>query len=119
MGLYSPKIIEHYKNPRHVGKLREFTNRAEELNTACGDRIVVYLKIKDGKFLEITHETEGCAVTIASASVLAERLAGMGTEEVEKVNEKTVTEMLEAELTPSRVKCAMLPVMAIRKGLAL
>ncbi len=117
MSLYSPLILDHYKNPRNRGKLPKFLAKAEELNTSCGDRTTVYINVVNGKITAISHETDGCAVAIAGASILSEKLVAKSPEEISKLTEKDLVKILKVKLTPSRIKCALLPLLALQKAL--
>jgi nitrogen fixation NifU-like protein len=107
MNLYSDLLLDHAKHPRNVGKFLGTTATATVANVSCGDAITVY--IKGGK---IKYEIRGCAVATASASILSE----MKLTALKKMTEKDLTKVLGFELTPARVKCAALPLAAIKKA---
>ncbi len=117
MDLYSQIFLDQAQNPRNVGVLKNATNRAEEVNTSCGDRIKIQLITKNEKLTAIKHQTEGCLVARFSASVLSEKLVGKTTTEVLQMTPEDLLKLLGVELTPSRTKCALLPLMAIKKAL--
>ena len=70
--LYQDSILEHSKRPRNFGKLAGAHRRVERENPLCGDQIALYVKIVDGLIADIAFEGEGCAIAIASASMMAE-----------------------------------------------
>lgn len=75
--LYQEMILDHYKKPRNYGALEGATHQAKGHNPLCGDRITVFLKIApDGKIEDIRFEGAGCAISTASASMMAELLTG-------------------------------------------
>jgi len=115
--LYRQNIIDHYKNPRNVGELTSENNTVACSNITCGDETKVSVKVKSGKISEIKHQTIGCAISVASISILSEELVGMDTEKVKKMDKDAVQEILGIEITPSRLKCAMLGLEAIKKAL--
>jgi len=117
MDLYSIKFLDHGKHPRNVGVLKDATNSADEVNTSCGDKTEIQLKIENKKIKIIKHQTDGCMVAIFSASMLSEKLIGKTTEEILKMTPEDLLKLLDVELTMSRLKCAMLPLMAIQKAL--
>ncbi len=75
--LYKEIILDHGKNPRNYGKCENFTNDAKGHNPLCGDKVHIYTNLdKDKKILDISFEGEGCAISLASASILTEILKG-------------------------------------------
>src|SRR4051794_29935369 len=81
--LYSEIILDHYKQPRNTGKLDQPTHQAVEVNSFCGDAISVQLLIANykpclpaGRLQEIKYQATGCAISVASASILSEYLIG-------------------------------------------
>lgn len=75
--MYNKKVIDHFNNPRNMGEIKNPDAVAEGGNPVCGDVVKVYLKIKDGKILEIKFKAFGCGACIASASALTEMVKGM------------------------------------------
>lgn len=108
MNIYSDILLDHARNPRNLGKISDPDFTAEEVNVSCGDSIKVYIKKKI-----IKYEIKGCAVTTASASILSE----LNLTKLKKMTQKDLIKVLGFELTPARVKCAMLPLVAIKKAL--
>jgi nitrogen fixation NifU-like protein len=117
MDLYSQIFLEHAKNPRNVGKLAKPTCRASMVNTSCGDVTSVELRMENGELKTIKHKTNGCLVSKFSASVLSEKLVGKTPEEVLKITPQDLTKILGVQLTMSRTKCALLPLLAIQRAL--
>ena len=75
--LYQEIILDHGKNPRNYGKCENFTNDAKGHNPLCGDKVHIYTNLdKDKKILDISFEGEGCAISLASSSILTEILKG-------------------------------------------
>ena len=75
--LYQEIILDHGKNPRNFGKCKNFTNDAKGHNPLCGDKVHIYAQLdNDKKILDISFEGEGCAISVASASILTEILKG-------------------------------------------
>jgi nitrogen fixation NifU-like protein len=124
--LYQEIILDHNKHPRHYGALAAATHRAEGYNPLCGDKVEVYLQIKDGRITDIRFECASCAICKASASMMAEALNGQSLEEatllreaVERIlkTETGATVEHEGEIAalagvrkfPARIKCATLP----------
>lgn len=108
MNIYSDILLDHAKHPRNVGKFSD-AKKVTETNVSCGDSITVYVKNK-----KVKYEIEGCAVATASASLLSE----INLIKLKKMTEKDLVKVLGFELTPARVKCATLPLLAIQKALS-
>ena len=70
--MYKEHILEHYRDPQNYGELEGATNSHTEHNTICGDKITVHLLVKDGKIEDIRFEGVGCAISMASTSLLTE-----------------------------------------------
>ena len=115
--LYRQNIIDHYKNPRNVGELENATNKMDCSNVTCGDETEVSLIIKDGKIEAMQHQTRGCAICVAGVSILSEEILGKNVEEISKMDQNSVKTMMGIEITPSRLKCAMLGLEAVKKAL--
>ena len=90
--LYQDIILEHGKNPRNFGKCEKFTHKAKGYNPLCGDQVQVYLKLnKEKKVEDLTFEGSGCAISIASTSIMTELVKGKSIE----VSKKIVIDFLE------------------------
>jgi nitrogen fixation NifU-like protein len=72
--LYHDMIVDHNKNPRYYKKLDNYDQTLESYNPLCGDKITVYLKINNGIITDLTFQGEGCAISIASASMMLETI---------------------------------------------
>lgn len=121
MDFYRETILDHYKHPRNFGHLPGAHVTSEEINVSCGDRIGIEIRIggtvKHTVISDIRFFGEGCAINQASASMLTEKVKGMDTSAVMKLNIDDVETLLGTTLTPSRVKCALLPLEAIQKAI--
>jgi nitrogen fixation NifU-like protein len=113
--LYRELILDHYKNPRHRGRLDPADASAEGQNPLCGDELAVTIRLgADGETIEeIAFEGQGCAISQASASMLSEEVAGRKASEVAAISkdEAPLVAMMNESgtpLTPIRLKCALL-----------
>ncbi|WP_096389683.1 Fe-S cluster assembly sulfur transfer protein SufU [Halopenitus persicus] len=108
--MYRQQILDHYKNPRNYGEMEDpdITHVGE--NPSCGDTIRMDIRLADDdETIEAVAFTgDGCAISMASASMLSERLAGMTIEELQDLDTDDITEMLGVDISPMRVKCAVL-----------
>ena len=86
--LYQQVILDHNKSPRNFRAIENATQQAEGYNPLCGDRLDVYLIVKDGIVKDVSFKGEGCAISKASASVMTSLLKGKKIEEAEEMFEK-------------------------------
>jgi len=126
--LYRDLILEHARSPRHFGKLADATHCAEGINPLCGDKLKIYFQVDaDQKITNAKFEGSGCAISVASASLLTETVIGLTTENaglyfsaiVDLLADKPVQNKAKIDLGklmalrgvrefPTRVKCATL-----------
>jgi nitrogen fixation protein NifU and related proteins len=117
MDLYSQIFLDHAQNPRNTKPLKKFSFETKETNASCGDKTTVRIFLENKKIAKISHQTDGCMVAIFSASMLSEKLIGKTTNEVSALTPDDLLRILGVELTLSRIKCALLPLLAIQKAL--
>ncbi len=117
MDIYRQELIDHYQNPRNYGRLIDADVIMELENISCGDKISLFVKLKSGKIEKISFEGEGCAVAIASASILTEYSIGKKIKSLEKLSLEDFVKVLKVELTLSRLKCAGLSLETLKKAL--
>jgi len=116
--LYKEEILDHYKNPRNFGEMTNPTVSYQEDNPLCGDRLFLQLIIDGGKVTDVRFKGEGCAISTASASLMTEYIKGKTLPELEKLRGEDVLEILGiANLSPARLKCALLPLEGLRHAL--
>ncbi len=106
--LYREIILEHWQNPHNYGEIKDATFAAEGNNPLCGDTIHLTGKIANGKLADIAFTAEGCAVSMASASILTDHIKGLSLTDIKKISREDVLENLGITLTPARIKCALL-----------
>jgi nitrogen fixation protein NifU and related proteins len=117
--LYRDEILEHYRNPHNFGTLSEPDAVQELANPLCGDRITLMVGIDDaGRIEEVAFTGRGCAISQASASMLTDQIKGMSLDEVVKLDRDAVLENLGIEISPARLKCALLSLQTLRGALA-
>jgi len=84
--LYQDIILEHGKSPRNLGKCEGYSHEAKGYNPLCGDKVHVYLKLDNGKKVDsLTFEGDGCAISLASASIMTELVKGKSFEEAKEI----------------------------------
>jgi nitrogen fixation NifU-like protein len=108
--MYRQQILDHYKNPRNYGEIEDptFTHIGE--NPMCGDEIRMDVVLDEGEetIEQVAFQGDGCAISQASASMLSQELAGMAVEDLEAMDRDDITDMLGVDISPMRVKCAVL-----------
>ncbi len=83
--LYQQVLLDHYRSPRHFGRPAGAEREAEGFNPLCGDRVKVYVDVEEGVIRALGFEGSGCAISTASASLMAEALQGRRIEEFERL----------------------------------
>ena len=126
--LYQEVILDHGKNPRNFNTPDDPTNKALGNNPLCGDQLTVYLKVNSGVVEDVAFIGRGCAISIASASMMTEFIKGKSEDEIKQIFNKfhemctedasdksTIEELEKLQVLsgvrefPTRVKCATLP----------
>jgi nitrogen fixation NifU-like protein len=115
MDLYQKQIIDHYKTPRNFGELKGDTVSSRAENPSCGDSISMSVRIEDNKIKDIKFSGNGCAISIASASMLTDKVKGMEMLKIVDLDFEFVQEMLGIKVTEARKRCAMLPLNVLKK----
>lgn len=116
MALYSEKVMDHFTNPRNVGKIEDADGIGEVGNAKCGDIMKVYLKIEDGIVLDAKFKTFGCGAAVATSSIATEMVKGKSIQEALAITNKAVMEALDG-LPPAKVHCSCLAEEALRAAL--
>lgn len=124
--LYQDVIIDHNKSPRNFGELEPPCKHADGYNPLCGDELTVYLHMEGERIREVSFKGSGCAISLASASLMTESLKGKTVDEARAVFEKMHALLTDSEAPdngaelgklevlegvrayPSRIKCATL-----------
>ena len=117
--MYQEVILQHYRAPRNFGPLEGANRVGEESNPLCGDHITVRLKVDPAshKIEAARFQGDGCAISVASASLLTERLTGLSLEEAKQLSQEDVLKSLGIPLSPVRVKCALTGYSALGRAL--
>jgi nitrogen fixation NifU-like protein len=116
--MYRQQILDHYKNPRNYGELEEATFSHTGENPMCGDTIVMDVVLDDDEetIERVAFRGDGCAISQASASMLSEELHGMTVEELAELDRDDVVDLLGVDVSPMRVKCAVLAEKVVQDG---
>lgn len=116
--MYQEVILQHYRTPHHFGPLQGANREGEESNPLCGDHITMRLKIDAaGKIDDVSFQGDGCAISVASASMLTDKVSGLTIEEVSRLTRDDVLGQLGIPLSPVRIKCALTGFVALGKAI--
>src|SRR5687767_13653820 len=116
--LYRDYILEHYRRPHNFGVIDEPTASFEGSNPLCGDRITMQLGIENGVVERVGFTGRGCAISQASASLLTDEIKGKPLADVERLGSEDVLELLGIDISPARLKCAILSLDTLQHALA-
>lgn len=107
--MYQEVILQHYRTPKNFGPLPDADRVGEESNPLCGDHITLRLKVDPAtqRISEVRFQGDGCAISVASASMLTEKIAGLTLEQAGRLTRDEVLQQLGIPLSPVRVKCAL------------
>lgn len=130
MDLYREEILEHWKHPSNFGEMKKPDVVIEQVNPICGDEVTFYFRFQKSQKVQKgqrskSHERltindvrftgSGCAISVASASLLSEAIKGKKVSELAKITGKDVLELIGGKVAPARLKCAFLSLEAVRK----
>lgn len=133
--LYQEIILEHSRKPKNSGVLEDATGHAQGNNPLCGDRVTVYIKLEGDRIADARFDARGCAISVASASMMTEILKGLTVDEAIAAFDRFQVQLTSKEAPvlseddelaalmgvrdfPTRIKCATLPWHTFRAALA-
>lgn len=115
--MYSPTLVDHFRQPRNVGLMRGADGAGESENPVCGDLARFFLRVIDGTVIEARFQTYGCGPSIAASSLATELVRGFSIDALEALTPAAVESALGG-LPPDRRHCADLVVDALRAAAA-
>ncbi len=113
---YAEELISNYEHPHNKGRISGADAKFHEFNPVCGDDLTIYLKIKDGRIEDVKFDGTGCAISIASASMLTDEIKGKRLSEVEGMGFERLKGIIGIDPGPVRLKCATLSLKALKKA---
>ena len=105
--MYSKTVMDHFKNPRNVGEIKDADGIGEVGNPICGDMMTLFIKVENDRIEDIRFLTFGCGAAIAVSSMLTEMAKGKTLEEAKKITNKSVADALEG-LPKNKLHCSNL-----------
>lgn len=115
-GLYSEKVIEHFRNPRNMGEMKDADGVGTVGNPICGDLMTIYIKVKDNRISDIKFQTFGCAAAIATSSMITELAKGKTIHEASKITREEIAYELHG-LPPIKMHCSNLAADALHEAI--
>lgn len=111
--LYSEKVMDHFQNPRNLGKMEDADGIGEVGNAKCGDIMKMYIKVEDNVITDVKFNTFGCGSAIATSSMATEMIKGKPVEEALRLSNAAVVEALDG-LPAHKVHCSVLAEEAVK-----
>ncbi len=116
MLMYTEKLLDHFRNPRNMGKIEDADGVGTVGNPVCGDVMRLYIKVKDNRIEDIKFETFGCAAAIGTSSMITELAKGKTLDEALKIENSQVAESLDG-LPPVKMHCSVLAADALKAAI--
>ena len=113
---YSEKVMEHFRNPRNVGEIKDASGTGRVGNPVCGDVMALYIKVENDIIVDAKFKTFGCGAAIATSSMVTELVKGKTVGEAVEVSNHAVAEALGG-LPPIKMHCSVLAESALRSAI--
>lgn len=117
MDIYKQELLDHYKHPRNCGSLEHADIQTVEINPSCGDSVQLFVQLDNNVITKMTFIGKGCVISQASSSMFTEYCVGKTIEAINALTSADMLAMLGMQLGPTRLKCCLLPLIALQKGL--
>jgi len=114
--IYSEMILECYRNPKNFGTLSNPDISFKDYNPSCGDVIQIDLKINNNQICDACFSGSGCAISRVCADLILSHIKEKGINDIKDIKNSDVINMLGIELSPMRLKCALLPLKVLKFG---
>lgn len=117
MQLYKQEILDHYRFPRHKGRLVQPDFSSGQHNPSCGDQVSFEVKLSNGCIIEIAFDGVGCVISQATASMVAQLVKDKPISFIIALTSEDILTLIGMELGPTRLKCALISLYALQQGL--
>ena len=114
--IYTEKVLNHFRNPRNMGEIKNADGIGTVGNPTCGDVMTIYIKVRDDKIVDIKFKTYGCTAAIASSSIATELVKGKTLDEAMKLSRDDVANELGG-LPTIKMHCSNLAADALREAI--
>jgi len=115
--LYQEVLMDHYRHPRNKGKLAHSNFKSGHFNPSCGDKVAIEGRIKGNIIADLAFEGTGCVISLATASMLTEQVKNKSLSHIHELDKEFILGMIGMPLGPTRLKCALLPLQALKAGI--
>ncbi len=113
--MYSEKVLDHFKNPRNVGEMKDADGEGTVGNPVCGDMMTMYIKVNDDKIEDVSFKTFGCGAAIATSSMTTELAKGLTLNQVLELTRQDVADALGG-LPQVKMHCSNLAADALHEA---
>jgi nitrogen fixation NifU-like protein len=117
--LYQLELMDHYRNPRNNGVIEAADFSSGEYNPSCGDAVSLTGTITGQLLINVRFQGKGCVISQATASMLTEYVQGKQLSDIHAITNEDILTLIGMQLGPNRLKCALLPLFALRAGIEL
>ncbi|MFH1133097.1 MAG: iron-sulfur cluster assembly scaffold protein [Nanoarchaeota archaeon] len=115
--MYREHILDLYRSPHNFGRLAHPDREHRSSNAVCGDDLTLQASVKGGRLSDIRFSGRGCAISMASASLITDKAKGMTIKQAMALGKDDILELLQIPLSPVRLKCALLPLEALQQAI--
>ena len=109
--------MDHYKNPRHHGEIKNPDFISHNFNPSCGDSVVISGKVKQNILLQALFEGSGCVISQATVSILLDHVIGKKLDQIIFLGPDDIQELIGIKLGPVRLRCAIMSLSALQSGI--
>ena len=117
--IYREVLMDHFRSPRNKTPINDPDFSSGQLNPSCGDKVYIEGCISNKKITKLYFDGIGCVVSLATASMLTEFCINKTLEQILSLSKEDIKKLVGIQLGPVRLKCALLPLQALQKGVLL
>lgn len=117
MDIYKTQLLDHYRSPRNRGLLTDPDFSVNTYNPLCGDSVTMQGSVREMMVERLAFQGAGCVISQATASLLTDYAVGKRCEDISSITKEQILTLIGMQLGPTRLKCALLPLDALKQGL--